>query len=90
MGAARTALEAGAVAAVKLRNDPSPWIGMKGTKVATTAIGAALVDTLVDKRYPKVKGGMRHAVAKQATQVALANLVAKPAAKGTKLGRKSL
>jgi hypothetical protein len=87
--AARCAMEAGAVAALKLRNDPSPWLGAKGTKVATAAIGAALVDTVIQEKYPQRKGGLRHTMAKQATQMAIGNFVMKGAAKGTPLTRTS-
>jgi hypothetical protein len=88
MGAARTALETGAVAAVKVRDDPGPWIGMKGTKVVTSALGAALVDTYMESKKPQMKGGMRHSVAKQVATVALGTLVTKPAAHHTRFGRK--
>ncbi len=85
--AMRVALEAGAVAALKQRNDPSPWIGMKGTKVAAAAIRAAAIDTFMERKAPKRKGGISHAVMKQATTLALGNLVLGPAAKGTVMGR---
>ncbi len=85
--AVRCALEAGAVAALKQRNDPSPWIGMKGTKVAAAALGAAAVDTLMERKAPKRKGGISHLMMKQATTMALGNLVLGPAAKGTVMGR---
>jgi len=80
MGAARAALQAGAMAAVKLQDDPSPWIGKKGTKVLTTALGAAMVDTFIEQRKPEMKGGMRHGLAKQVATFALGSLVT-PAAK---------
>jgi hypothetical protein len=76
--AARTALQAGAAAAYKMRNDPGPW-GEKGTKVATAAIGAALVDTFMTKRYPKKVGGVRHKAMRQAAEVALGRGVVNPA-----------
>jgi len=79
--AARAALEAGAMAALKLHDDPSPWIGVKGTKVITTALGAAIVDTFIEQQKPEMKGGMRHKLTKQAATFALGNLVTKPAAK---------
>lgn len=77
LGAARIAMQAGAVAAMKVRGDPGPWIGPKGASVATAALGAAMVDTLVEHRIPAAKGGMRHAVAKGVAQSALGNLVPK-------------
>ncbi|KAG6003946.1 hypothetical protein E4U21_001573 [Claviceps maximensis] len=47
---ALTALSAGAQAVMQSRNDPSPWLGAKGAKVATAALGAALVDGLGGKK----------------------------------------
>ncbi|KYK58753.1 hypothetical protein DCS_05771 [Drechmeria coniospora] len=49
---ARTAFAAGAQAVMRSRNDPSPWLGAKGAKVATAALGAALVDGLVNQKHP--------------------------------------
>ena len=69
------------MAAAKLNDDPGPWPGAKGTKVISTALGAAIVDTFIEQRKPEMKGGMMHGVAKQAATFALGNLVAKPAAK---------
>lgn len=43
---ASSAFQAGASAAYKARADPGPWMGKKGTKVATAALGAAIVDTI--------------------------------------------
>ncbi|KAB5576459.1 hypothetical protein GE09DRAFT_623105 [Coniochaeta sp. 2T2.1] len=79
--AARAALAAGAMAASKLNDDPGPWVGAKGTKVITTALGAAMVDTFIEQRKPDMKGSMMHGVAKQVATFALGNLVTKPAAK---------
>lgn len=86
--AVRTAFEAGAVAALKLRDDPSPLLGAKGSKIATAALAAAVVDTFIDKKYPKRKGGLRHTVMRQATQMAIGNLVM-PAVQGKKVGGKA-
>jgi len=47
---ARTALSAGAQAVMQSRNDPSPWLGAKGAKVATAALGAALMDGFGGKK----------------------------------------
>lgn len=79
--AAKAALEAGAAAALKVHNDQGPWLGAKGTKVATTALGAALVDAFFEHRKPEMKGSKTHGLAKQAATFALGNLVTKPAAK---------
>lgn len=43
---ASSAFQAGASAAYRARGDPGPWMGRKGTKVATVALGAALADTI--------------------------------------------
>ncbi|KAG7287791.1 hypothetical protein NEMBOFW57_007306 [Staphylotrichum longicolle] len=73
--AAHHAFEAGAIAALRLRNDPSPWLGKKGGQIAAAAIGAAVVDTFVARRIPKRKGGLRHSVARQAAQMVIGGLV---------------
>lgn len=67
------------MAALKLRDDPSPWIGPngKGPKIAAAALSAAAVDTFVEQRYPNRKGGIRHTVMRQVTQMAIGNLVKK-------------
>ncbi|KAK3688474.1 hypothetical protein B0T22DRAFT_154830 [Podospora appendiculata] len=80
MRAAQTAMETGAMAALKMRGDSSPWIGAKGAKVVATALGAAAVDTFVEQRHPVRKGGVRHSMMRQATQMALGSLVLKPVA----------
>ncbi|KAH7308675.1 hypothetical protein B0I35DRAFT_442405 [Stachybotrys elegans] len=64
---ARTALAAGAQAAMKNKDDPSPWLGSKGAKVATAAIGAALVDGFIGRKHP---GGKRHEFAQQGVALA--------------------
>ncbi|KAK4103517.1 hypothetical protein N658DRAFT_522198 [Parathielavia hyrcaniae] len=74
--AAQHALEAGAKAAVRLRDDPSPWLGRKGGQIAAAALSAAVVDTFVARRHPKMrKGGMRHSFATQAAQMVFGGLV---------------
>jgi len=69
------------MAALKLRDDPSPWIGSKGAKIATAALSAAAVDTFMEQKHPHRKGGLRHTMMRQATQLAIGNLVMKPAAR---------
>lgn len=64
---ARTAFAAGAQAVMKNRDDPSPWLGAKGAKVATAALGAALVDGFVGTKHP---GGVRHNMMKQGVDMA--------------------
>ncbi|KAF4336938.1 hypothetical protein FBEOM_9207 [Fusarium beomiforme] len=49
---ARTAFTAGAQAAMKSGRDPGPWLGPKGAKVATAALGAALVDGFIGQKHP--------------------------------------
>lgn len=76
------ALEAGALAALSLRHDPSPWLGKKGGQVAAAAIGAAVVDTFVSQRTPNRKGGLRHSVAKKAAQMVVGGLAVSAASGG--------
>lgn len=47
--AAKAAIIAGAVEAFRSRKEPGPWTGEKGQRVATAALGAAGIDSLVDK-----------------------------------------
>jgi len=47
--AARAAIDAGVVESVRLRREPGEWIGPKGARVATAALGAAVVDAVRDK-----------------------------------------
>ncbi|KAL7625823.1 hypothetical protein AAE478_005046 [Parahypoxylon ruwenzoriense] len=55
--AARAALEAGGLAAFRLRKEPGSWTGEKGAKVATAALGAAAIDAFMDKDPRRVKSG---------------------------------
>ena len=76
LSAASNALEAGAMAALRLRHDPAPWLGAKkGGQIAAAALGAAVVDTFVEQRVPRRKGGLRHAVARQAAVGVIGRLV---------------
>lgn len=47
--AAQAALIAGAVEAFRARNEPGPWTGDKGKRIATAAIGAGGIDRILDK-----------------------------------------
>jgi hypothetical protein len=47
--AAKAAVISGVIEAVRSRNEPGPWTGAKGQRVATAALGAAGVDGLVDR-----------------------------------------
>lgn len=79
--AARVALQAGAQAAYKLRDDPSPWVGEKGVRVASAALGAGIVDGIVGSRHPKMRrGGMRHQAMREATEFGLKQFVVQPMA----------
>lgn len=52
--AAQAALIAGAVEAFRARDEPGPWTGEKGRRIATAAIAAGGIDRLVD-RNPQEK-----------------------------------
>ncbi|KAH8761636.1 hypothetical protein F5883DRAFT_126703 [Diaporthe sp. PMI_573] len=45
--AVEAAIDAGAVEAFRLRNESGSWTGRKGARVATAALGAAAIDTLL-------------------------------------------
>lgn len=77
--AAQTAFRVGSQAALQMRNEPGPWIGEKGTRVATAALGAALVDTFVGHKATNMKGGMRHQALRQACEMGIRNFVMQPA-----------
>ncbi|TPX15047.1 uncharacterized protein E0L32_004877 [Thyridium curvatum] len=87
--AARCAIQAGAIAALKVQNEPGSWIGPKGGRVATAALGAAVVDTYLGHKHPKTKGGVRHAAIRQVAEAAIGNMMVKPGASkvATKRGR---
>lgn len=76
--AAKAAARSGAIAAIRMSGQEGDWIGAKGTKVATAALGAALVDTFMDHKLPHCKGGMRHKTFKHVTQTVLGNLLVAP------------
>jgi len=71
--AAKAAIVAGAVEAFRNRNTKGPWTGEKGQRIATAALGAAGIDSLVDKDPDK--HGKRH-VAESAIGGLLANRIA--------------
>ncbi|KAK1973452.1 hypothetical protein LZ30DRAFT_610770 [Colletotrichum cereale] len=76
--AAQTAFRVGSQAALEMRSEPGPWIGEKGTRVATAALGAALVDTFVGHKATGMKGGMRHQALRQACEMGIRNFVVQP------------
>ncbi|KAL2135873.1 hypothetical protein VTI74DRAFT_6472 [Chaetomium olivicolor] len=83
--AVHNALEGAAIAALRRRHDPSPWLSAKkGGQIAAAALGAAVVDTFVARRLPKRKGGIRHSVARQAAQMVIGGLVTPSSAGGGK------
>lgn len=47
--AAQAALVAGAVEAFRSRQEPGPWTGAKGRRIATAALGAGGIDGLIDR-----------------------------------------
>jgi hypothetical protein len=71
--AAKAAIVAGAVEAFRSRKTPGPWTGEKGQRIATAALGAAGIDSLVDKNSNN--HSKRH-VAEAAIGGLLANRVA--------------
>ncbi|KAJ4354555.1 uncharacterized protein N0V89_006292 [Didymosphaeria variabile] len=71
--AAKAAIVAGAVEAFRSRKTAGPWTGEKGQRIATAALGAAGIDSLVDKDPDK--HSKRH-VAESAIGGLLANRVA--------------
>ncbi|KAK2020589.1 hypothetical protein LX32DRAFT_669117 [Colletotrichum zoysiae] len=79
--AAQTAFRVGSQAAMEMRGEPGPWIGEKGTRVATAALGAALVDTFVGHKATGMKGGMRHQALRQACEMGIRNFVVQPTVK---------
>ncbi|OHF03370.1 hypothetical protein CORC01_01423 [Colletotrichum orchidophilum] len=76
--AAQTAFRVGSQAALQMKSEPGPWIGEKGTRVATAALGAALVDTFVGHKATGIKGGMRHQALRQACEMGIRNFVVQP------------
>jgi hypothetical protein len=50
-------------------------LGPKGAKVAAAALSAAAVDTYLDQRHPKQKGGLRHVVMRRGMQAVIGGLV---------------
>lgn len=73
--AAKVAMQAGTVAAIKVGSDSVPW-SVKGTKIASAALGAAVVDHVLK---PKKKGGVKYAAMRHLAEVAVGNLVVGPA-----------
>ncbi|KIH92252.1 hypothetical protein SPBR_02873 [Sporothrix brasiliensis 5110] len=90
--AARNALRAGTMAALTNHGAPGSWFGDKGSRVATAALGAALVDTYMGHRHPESLNGVRHMAMRQAAEYAINSIVAEPIlerAARRKMGRRS-
>lgn len=47
--AADAALDAGAMAAIRMRREPGNWVGAKGGRVAAAALGAAALDAFMER-----------------------------------------
>lgn len=73
--AGKVALQAGTVAAIKVGTDSAPW-AVKGTKIASAALGAAVVDHVF---RPKKKGGIKYSAMRHMAEVALSSMVVGPA-----------
>ena len=84
--AMRSGMKAATIAALRVSSQKGS-IYEKMPRVATAAIGAAMVDSFLTARHPGAKGGTRHAVIRQVAELAIGNLVAKPAARGLKQRR---
>ncbi|KAF2018848.1 hypothetical protein BU24DRAFT_106273 [Aaosphaeria arxii CBS 175.79] len=75
--AAKAAIVAGAVEAFRSRKTPGPWTGEKGQRIATAALGAAGIDSFIDKDPDK--HSKRHVA-----ESALGGLVANRLANGSR------
>ncbi|KAF2496316.1 hypothetical protein BU16DRAFT_526815 [Lophium mytilinum] len=75
--AAKAAVVAGAIEAFRSRKEPGPWTGQKGQRIATAALGAAGIDSLVDK--DPGNHGKRHVA-----EAAIGGLVASRLANGSR------
>ncbi|EXL64745.1 hypothetical protein FOPG_19001 [Fusarium oxysporum f. sp. conglutinans race 2 54008] len=69
----RTAFAAGVQAAIKSQDDPTPWLGAKGAKVATAALSAALVDGWIGQKH---RGTARQNIMQKGVDFASAQVAA--------------
>ncbi|EPE10761.1 hypothetical protein F503_05856 [Ophiostoma piceae UAMH 11346] len=76
--AAKHAMKAGAMAALSNAAVPGDWLGEKGSRVATAALGAALVDTFMSQNYPKRVNGIRHTAMRQVAERTIKSMVTEP------------
>lgn len=72
--AAKVALQAGGVALMKVGTEQMPW-RTKGTKIASAALGAAVVDHVLK---PDKRGGVKYAAMRHLAEVAVGNMVVSP------------
>lgn len=73
--AAKVAVQAGGVALMKVGTEQMPW-RTKGTKIASAALGAAVVDHVLK---PDKRGGVKYAAMRHLAEVAVGNMVVSPA-----------
>lgn len=73
--AAKVAVQAGGVALMKVGTEQMPW-QTKGTKIASAALGAAVVDHVLK---PNKRGGVKYAAMRHLAEVAVGNIVVGPA-----------
>ncbi|KAG6366897.1 hypothetical protein INS49_001078 [Diaporthe citri] len=73
--AAKVAFQAGGVALMKVGTEQMPW-RTKGTKIASAALGAAVVDHVLK---PDKRGGVKYAAMRHLAEVAVGNMVVSPA-----------
>lgn len=73
--AAKVAFQAGGVTLMKVGAEQMPW-RTKGTKVASAALGAAVVDHVLK---PDKRGGVKYAAMRHLAEVAVGNMVVSPA-----------
>ncbi|KAJ2895132.1 hypothetical protein MKZ38_006876 [Zalerion maritima] len=86
---AGSAMKAGASAAFQARHDPSPWVGPKGIRVATAAIGAAVADNFIEEKNPRrsrSRGGVKSQAAKSIGEAALRHIMSSSGSRGRSRG----
>lgn len=57
---------------------PGGWLGDKGTRVATAALGSAIVDTYMSHQHPNSVNGIRHTALRQAAEYTIKNTISGP------------
>ncbi|VUC33019.1 unnamed protein product [Clonostachys rosea] len=80
--AAKAALDAAAIEAIRVRHHPGPWAGTKGARVATAAVGAAIIDRGMGRARPEERS-TRHMI-----QSAIGGLAATSLLNGARKGNK--